>query len=171
MASDKQEFKESTRSSNQSELSLVDLPSPALAVVAKCSSSRRGHPLLQLSRASRDAVLSSSRTVSLHLAGDEHAPEARLLDRVCSTAPPGLELELDLLEAPKCSTALLQLLEPGLSSGGWTHVHELQVSIPAGRPATGWDSCHLASSLHPMCTNPHDWACCTFASYLPVHLC
>jgi hypothetical protein len=137
MASDQEGLEQSKRSSNQSELSLVDLPESVLALVAQRSRSTCGHPLLQSSRVARDAVLSCSSTVSLRLAGGEHAPEARLLDRVCSTAPHGLELELDLLGASKSSKPLLQLVKPGLSTGGWTHVHKLKVSILGGGTATG----------------------------------
>jgi hypothetical protein len=143
-----EQLQQSRRSSSKADLSLLDLPDPALAAIVRCSkqpSSTPQHPLLALSRASRDAVLSCSRTVSLCLAGSEHAPEARLLHRVCSTAPPGLELELDLEGASQSSKPLLQLLQPGVSSGGWTHVHELEVSIPTGRPAAGWDGRHAKS--------------------------
>jgi hypothetical protein len=152
MESDQQELKEEEqRSSNQSDLSLVDLPDAVLALVAKCSSSTRGHPLLQMSRGARDAVLSCSRNVRLFLAGDEHGPEARFLGRVCSTAPHGLELELNLHGAPASSKPLLQLLKPGGSSGGWTNAHKLEVSILAVEQQQVWMAVigqQLASHVH-----------------------
>jgi hypothetical protein len=139
MTSEQQELKERKRSSNQSELSLVDLPDAVLALVARCSRPTRGHPLLQLSRVARDAVLSCSKTVSLHLAGDEHAPEARLLDRACFTASVGLELVLDL--HGRHSEVLFSLLKRGVTTGGWPHVQNLEVGASIGGSMavlTGW---------------------------------
>jgi hypothetical protein len=83
-------------SQSQEGFDWASLPGPALAAVAKALEAKG--PLLRTSRLNRDTVLSTSRVVSLTIKHDEkcinvHQP---LLRRVCTTARPGIQLELKL---------------------------------------------------------------------------
>jgi hypothetical protein len=112
----------------QPQLSLVDLPLTALALVKEHS--KPEDPLLGLSRGCRDAVLSHSKKISLKITSNQSssvAPTARLLNRACCTAPAGLHLDLDLFGH---DGILAPLLQPALlQREGWPNVHELTVSL------------------------------------------
>jgi hypothetical protein len=119
-----------------SQPSLLDLPDLALAHIAYISTrpprraSRHGHPLLQLSRGCRDAVLHNLTRICLVIRSPEQLekdpePWARLLHRACSHARPGLHVELNLWD---CNTLLAALVQHGIESGGWSRVHTLTVS-------------------------------------------
>jgi hypothetical protein len=98
--------------------------------------------MLGIARGCRDAVLSSLKRVELELDEDSsNQPLARLLHRVCSQAPPGLDLTLALA---KQSDALPLLLQPGLQSGGWAHVTALKVR--ENKENCGWDSEPIAAA-------------------------
>jgi hypothetical protein len=111
----------------------VDLPGPVLAQIARLG--KNGYyryPLFTLSRGCRDAYLTNAGRISLDLAGasvepaeQSCQPQARLLDRACRQAPPGLHLSVRLGQAH--SQALLHLLQPVISNGGYSAVHELEV--------------------------------------------
>jgi hypothetical protein len=93
-----------------------------------------GHPLLGVSKACRDAVLHATKTISLL---DNRSPSgpsaaqmfaaARLLHRACCEASPGLKVSLSMKSWGPYT--LLLLLQPGISSGGWTKVHTLKVRL------------------------------------------
>jgi hypothetical protein len=128
----------------QAEPSFASLPEPVVAHIAHLSKIKPGwpgHPLLQVSRSGRDAVLSSCTKVTLNTApATQQASKAcaRLLHRACCQAPPGLCLDLLLMKHSDSPPYLLpQLLQPGLSSGGWRNVHELQVGVPRGLQPCG----------------------------------
>jgi hypothetical protein len=112
------------------QVGLLDLPAPVLAHVA--SYSKTGQPvppLLAVSQACRDAALTAVREVTLTPRGGwDHdklnRPLARLLHRACSLAPAGLRVVLDM---PTESRALPTLFQPGIASGGWGSVHELEI--------------------------------------------
>jgi hypothetical protein len=108
------------------------------------------HPLLAASRGCRDMVLSSIHSISLdpfsclqpskpaqpdeppHTSDSApfdpflHDPAlwARLLNRACCQANPGLSVQLHLFGIDDCFTELLQ---PGIDCGGWSKVHSLKV--------------------------------------------
>jgi hypothetical protein len=52
------------------------------------------------------------------------APWARLLNRACCQATPGLTVKLRLSYA---HGSLPELLQPGIDCGGWSKVHSLKV--------------------------------------------
>jgi hypothetical protein len=120
------------RHQQQDALPLLQLPELQLTLIAKqiSSSSKSGHPMLAVSRGSRDAVLRGLAKIKLttHEAEQNQEPSARLLHRACCEAPPGLGVELDL--TPDTPYRLLAtLFQPALGSpGGWRHVHKLKVS-------------------------------------------
>jgi hypothetical protein len=121
------------------------LPIELLPVIARdrrlWSTYSNDHPMLGVSRAFRDAVLSSLTGVTLELEEDSSLlPLARLLHRICSQAPPGLDLTLDL---PSQGHALPMLLQPGLQCGGWANVTALQVG-----KSKLWSSHDLQLDLH-----------------------
>jgi hypothetical protein len=102
------------------------LPIEFLPVIASHCFSDRGHRMLGVSRAFRDAVFSILKTVTLELVEEDPnmQPLARWLHRICCQASPGLRLALAL---GKQSDALPLLLQPGLQSGGWPNVTALTV--------------------------------------------
>jgi hypothetical protein len=111
--------------------SFASLPEAVVAHIALLSKPPRspGHPLLQVSRSCRDAVLSSCTSLTLHTAPvTQQASEAcaRLLHRACCQARPGLQLKLDL---EGNSDALPHFLKPGLDCGGWRNVRKLIVGV------------------------------------------
>jgi hypothetical protein len=116
-------------------LPLLSLPSPVLARIAELglkSYSYRGHPLLGVSQACRDAVLHATKTISFvpectptRASPAEKSADAGLLHRACCEASPGLEVRLDVSDPD--SDMLSVLLQPGITSGGWTKVHALRV--------------------------------------------
>jgi hypothetical protein len=132
---------------------LLSLPAPVLSHIALFGLRRYskkeyyhwqvGHPLLRVSRACRDAVLHATEAISLIDGRSSSAPsaaqksaDARLLHRACCEASPGLGVSLDM----KCwgPDTLSVLLQPGISSGGWTKVQNLRVRLFSGRcPCTG----------------------------------
>jgi hypothetical protein len=111
-----------------------DLPDDLLAQI---SSGSHGFPLLALSRRGRDAVLERARTIKLNVEATlgDLPPVARLLDRACRAAKPGLHLTIHKhkfayvahgsLESP----LLANLLQRGLDAGGWDNVHALSVMV------------------------------------------
>jgi hypothetical protein len=114
-------------------MQLQDLPEAVLVEVARCSRREEGHPLLGVSRGCRDTVLGSFSKLFLTPLGDDFQSQARLLDRACCKASPGLQLTLELYQLYRhnrssCSYALCQLLQPGCARGGWANVHDLEVS-------------------------------------------
>jgi hypothetical protein len=118
---------------------LLDLPDPVLAGIAKLSRDWRRNPLLRVSTSCRDAVLTNASHVDLTLTeqdkdspeagGHAYQPQARLLDRACRQAAHGLSLGLRISSSDAYRLALLQLLQPGLNNGGYPAVHELQVRL------------------------------------------
>jgi hypothetical protein len=125
--------------------SLASLPDSALSHIAQLYLNRYASgvfrpPLLAVSRACRDSVLSNVMTATLGVQAHPRWTEvpiqaavpakakvpawARLLNRTCSLAPPGLNLTLKLSHM---SDVLPKLLQPGVNCGGWTKVHSLQV--------------------------------------------
>jgi hypothetical protein len=120
------------------QFSLLDLPLPALALVAEHSKTdgASGHPLLGIARGCRDTVLYQFKKISLRKAygtqSSDVAPAARLLNRACCTAQAGLHVDLDL--RGEHEDVLAQLLQPGLEQqeGGWPNVHKLTVSASSG---------------------------------------
>jgi hypothetical protein len=118
--------------------SLLALPDTALTQISQYSITRRGvwqekrgHPLLPASRGCRDMVLSSIRSITLDPVPDtslkayDPAPWARLLNRACCQATPGLSVNLRLWYSSYC---LPELLQPGIDCGGWSKVRSLEVS-------------------------------------------
>ncbi len=112
-----------------------DLPDDLLAQITPGS---HGFPLLAVSRRGRDAVLERASTIQLKVMRGEHvdvAPTARLLNRACRAAKPGLHLEIKLGEMIRfrevdqkwSSTLLPALLQRGLDSEGWGNVHALSL--------------------------------------------
>jgi hypothetical protein len=128
------------------EVPLLSLPDLVLAHIARLSnpgSGRRGHPMLQLSRGCRDAVLSSLTSAEFFLRdlrqirveygfASVRSPVTkgriracgRLLHRICSQSAPGLQVTLKLYNE---SIVLPVLLRHGIDSGGWDNVHTLKV--------------------------------------------
>jgi hypothetical protein len=127
---------------------LLDLPAPVISHIARCEfkvnnssrgnsqsqKSQPGHPLLGVSQACRDAVLHATRTIKLlpirpqaDASAAQKSADARLLHHACCEASPRLEVSLYM----GCFTAdtLPVLLQPGISSGGWTKVHTLKVRL------------------------------------------
>jgi hypothetical protein len=134
----------------QAETSFASLPEAVVAHIAHFSKSKpgyRGHPLLSVSRSCRDAALSSCATVALHTApATQQASKvcARFLHRACCQASPGLQLRLYLHgQSDTVNDSLPQLLQPGLSSGGWRNVRKLVVSLQRGPQPV----CHLEASV------------------------
>jgi hypothetical protein len=119
--------KDGVTDAEQRQLSLLDLPHTAIALVAE-HSKPSGYPLLELARECRDAVLSQTRKISLKIISNlssSAAPTAGLLDRACCTAPSGLHLDLDLSGQ---HDVLALLLMPAVERpGGWPKVHKLTV--------------------------------------------
>jgi hypothetical protein len=119
---------------------LLSLPATVLAHIAelslrsvdeRVSNEGYGHPLLGVSQVCRDAVLHATRNISLYshpqATAAEISADARLLHRVCCEASPGLEVKLNMYSGDP--DRLSVLLEPGISSGGWTKVHTLGVRL------------------------------------------
>jgi hypothetical protein len=119
--------------------SLLTLPDAALTKISQhskyCEDWEDGHPLLPVSRACRDIVLSSIHSIFLNRKRIgwyskrskptlDSAPRARLLNRACCQAPPSLVVQLCLPDAPD---SLPELLQPGIDCGGWSKVRALQV--------------------------------------------
>jgi hypothetical protein len=117
--------------------SLLDLPATALTQIYQHSITKRevdqppgGHPLLAANRSCRDIVLSSTRSITLDPVykdmpeACDPAPWARLLDRACCQATPGLTVKLCLHHI---HSGLPELLQPSIDCGGWSKVHSLQV--------------------------------------------
>jgi hypothetical protein len=117
--------------------SFSDLPAAVLSELARqCKygwfNRRGGHPLLAVCRATRDGVLASLTRINLTVSA-ACQPDARLLAKVASQAPPGLEIKLRLQD----DHALLTLLQAGVYSKGWARVHSLLVRASTGsRPVT-----------------------------------
>jgi hypothetical protein len=111
---------------------LLQLPEAVLTLIAKqLTSSGLGHPMLAVSRAARDAVFRSLTKLSLICLGNQGSA-ARLLNRACCEASPGLDVELHLKDQE--NDALLTLLQAAFdSAAGWHKVHKLRVRtfIPA----------------------------------------
>jgi hypothetical protein len=123
--------------------SLLTLPATALTQIAQYSITQRyvwnkgpgcRHPLLCISRDCRDMVLSSIHSITLdpssfqwhsrRLEACDPAPWARLLNRACCQATPGLAVKLRL----SCTRdSLPELLQPGIDCGGWSKVRSLEV--------------------------------------------
>jgi hypothetical protein len=120
----------STAGDSDDTFPLLSLPAPVLARIAEFGLRSYGHALLGVSRACRDAVLQAIKTWSLGAPRDASAaqmsPHARLLHRACCEASPGLEVRLYLIEV---ADSLSVLLQPGISSGGWSKVHTLHVRL------------------------------------------
>ncbi len=124
--------------------SFSDLPSDLLAQISAYS---HGFPLLAVSRRGRDAVLERARSIQLKLIPGEWleppvAPVARLLDRACRAAMPGLHCEIEFgyfalgfnnksyYEPESIDSPLLSvLLQRGLDTGGWGSVHTLSLVV------------------------------------------
>jgi hypothetical protein len=125
--------------------SLLTLPDTVLTQISQHSIKHEGghlphsHPLLSASRGCRDMVLSSIRSITLDpsrsdvvsMLGEppeacDPAPWARLLNRACCQAGPGLAVKLGL---SNIHDSLPELLQPGVDCGGWSKVHSLQVRI------------------------------------------
>ncbi len=104
-------------------------------LLAQISAGSRGIPMLAVSRAWRDAVLERARAIQLNLHDSvlkNLAPAARLLDRACRGAKPGLHLKIDHgFWGPwsSMSTVLPTLLQHGLQAGGWASVHALSLVV------------------------------------------
>jgi hypothetical protein len=143
------------------------LPKELLPLIAEqCVLGTSGHPMLGVSRAFRDAILSNLTAVKLELEYNSNlptAPFARLLHRVCTQAPPGLDVKLDLSDR---GHALPMLLQPGLRCGGWANVTALEVGkeqsvdpvkiqLHTGMTLTSGPALCLAGDKHPhMCFQP-----------------
>jgi hypothetical protein len=128
------------------QFSLLDLPLPALALVAEHS--KPEDPLLALSRGCRDAVLSQSKKISLKISSNESssvAPTARLLSRACRTAAKGLHLDLDLTGN---EGILALLLQPAVEQQeAWPNVHKLTVSQDSDIVLQQFSACWQAHDL------------------------
>ncbi len=105
-------------------------------LLAQISAGSRGIPMLAVSRAWRDAVLERASAIQLNLHDskllEDLAPAARLPDRACRGAKPGLHLKLDhSCWGPwgSLSTVLPTLLQYGLQAGGWASVHALSLVV------------------------------------------
>jgi hypothetical protein len=132
--------------------SLLSLPEAVLTHIAQLSKAKQGksrklwwHPMLYLSRGCRDAVLRSLHSISppklgywdfKSLAEEDGLISSRrlkvwgqLLHRAASLASPGLKVYLQLQYIQQ---SLPHLLQPGISSGGWSKVHSLQVRALSG---------------------------------------
>jgi hypothetical protein len=112
-------------------------------LLAQISAGTHGFPLLALSRRGRDAVLERACNIQLKLMSTAWlstvAPTARLLDRACRAAKPGLQLQIDgthdheygdiqkhiRIESPLLS----EVLQRGLGTGGWGNVHALSLVV------------------------------------------
>jgi hypothetical protein len=131
--------------------SLLSLPATALAQISQHSNkrdvlerSKGGHPLLAASRSCRDIVLGSIRSIALSPSHDashsaaqalepcDPAPWARLLNRACCQATPGLTVTLSL---SRIHNHLHELLQPGMDCGGWSNIYTLQVWYTPQLPA------------------------------------
>jgi hypothetical protein len=103
---------------------LLQLPEAVLTLIAEQLSGSK-LSMLAASRAARDAVLRSLTKIELRLEHQRSA--ARLLNRACREASPGLEADLHLRDQ---NDALPTLLQPALETvAGWTNVYKLWVSI------------------------------------------
>jgi hypothetical protein len=111
----------------QSSPGFLDLSDDLLAQI---SAGSHGFPLLALSRRGRDAVLGRARAIVLNfmLEQEDVAAAARLLDRACRAAKPGLQLEIEYGDTDK-RFWLATLLQHGLDAGGWTSVHALSLMV------------------------------------------
>jgi hypothetical protein len=126
--------------------SFLELPEDlSLYIVRGCRNSFSGlYSLLPFCKKVRDAVLQRATSVSLRMDAEhsEHseahdaatAADARLLNRVCTSAPPGLRLDLCVDCEDNAVPSLLQL---GIDSGGWSNVHALRVSCIDGNVCYG----------------------------------
>jgi hypothetical protein len=116
-------------------LSMLDLPATVLNAIAReaLRKGANGHPMLAVAKACRDVVLESLSKITLDLSsqseGASHQPLARLLNRACCGAAPGLHVKLGLGEHG--DVALPLLLQPGLDCAGWHNVHKLEVRYKA----------------------------------------
>jgi hypothetical protein len=110
-------------------LPLLELPDSILTSIATALlDDANGHPLLAVSRSTRDAVLRASSQVTLDVTekpeSTDYRPLGRLLQRACTEAAPGLTVVLNLEDGHGLPT----LLQPALdSSNGFRHVHRLEV--------------------------------------------
>jgi hypothetical protein len=118
---------------------LLDLPESVLNAIAQHTSNRHAkcHPMLALATATRDVVLRNLKRIRLNLAKQQPQPAstshhslARLLNRACREAAPGLDVELNMKDQVD---ALPEVLQPGLDSGGWHNVSKLEVRTMPGR--------------------------------------
>jgi hypothetical protein len=109
------------------------LPEAVLDLIAKLLlSDGSGHSMLAVSRATRDAVLRSLTRVKLCDLQDQR-PAARLLDRACCEASPGLVVKLNLKDK---NDALPVMLEAAFDSAArWHRVHNLRVRSPVYVPS------------------------------------
>ncbi len=143
-----------------------DLPGDVLAQISAGSPGLR---LLALSRRGRDVVLERARAVQLNflmpaafwLPSDE--PAARLLDRACRAAAPGLQVEINIgnphtghgfshNQTHRLQSSLLSaLLQRGRDAGGWGNVHVLSlVVVRAAAASTTHHPCRRSvSSMQP----------------------
>jgi hypothetical protein len=108
---------------------LHQLPEAVLTLITKqLTSSGLGDAMLAVSRAARDAILRSLSQISLLCLKDQGSA-ARLLNRACCEASPGLDVELHLKDQE--NDALLTLLQAAFdSAAGWHKVHKLRVRRP-----------------------------------------
>jgi hypothetical protein len=139
---------------------LFELPDDLLA---KITSGSHGFPLLALSRRGRNLVLERARAIQLKLHWPlSHSQEqptvaaaARLLDRACRAAAPGLQVEIKRGGNFCFEPPLLSLLQHGLDAGGWGSAHALSLEVRERSCQTGIrhapvSSCNMyrGSTLH-----------------------
>jgi hypothetical protein len=104
------------------------------------------HPLLAANRSCRDMVLNSIHSITLDpscselLEASDFEPWARLLDRACCQATPGLTVKL-CLSNMRLTYSLHELLQPGIDCGGWSKVHSLEVRCAFKRMHHGLFEC------------------------------
>jgi hypothetical protein len=132
-----------------------DLPAAVLSELARqCKygwfNRRGGHPLLAVCRATRDGVLASLTRINLTVSAAGQ-PEARLLAKAASQAPPGLEIKLRLQD----DHALLTLLQAGVYSKGWARVHSLLVRASTGSSTSApLDKAAVCTTCWSVCLHP-----------------
>jgi hypothetical protein len=110
---------------------LMQLPPELLVLIDQHAQEDDEHPLLPVCRTARDSVLQMAKEVTLVLPPPDDSfslpATAQLLDRACSLAPQGVQLNLHGTSTN--FMAFHALLQTGAGTGGWRNVYTLFLQV------------------------------------------